>query len=206
MVTHTGRHVPVLERPDLRARIHSALDAGSLLLIADAGFGKTTALRDALDHDGPPAAWVRCGDAGGDAGRLIELIIEAIREALPGAVDVLAERMTAARDPVDPEGAAAALGRELGRLLVDPLVVCLDDAETLESGAAGLAVAGRLIGNGSDLLRLAVATRRPLAMRLARERAAGRVAELGPADLAFSASDCEAYLRLARRCPRRSMV
>ena len=52
----------VLERPDLRARISSALDAGSLLLIADAGFGKTTALRDAVDHDGPAAAWVRCGD------------------------------------------------------------------------------------------------------------------------------------------------
>ena len=35
-------------------------------------------------------------------------------------------------------------------------------------------------------------------MRIARERAAGRVAELGPAELAFSAADCEAYLRLAR--------
>ena len=58
----------MLERPDLRARIRSALDAGSLLLIADAGFGKTTALRDALEHDGRDAAWVRCGDAGGDAG------------------------------------------------------------------------------------------------------------------------------------------
>jgi DNA-binding SARP family transcriptional activator len=198
MATTAGVSVPALERPDLRARIRSALGAGSLLLIADAGFGKTTALRDALDHAGPDAAWVRCGEAGGDAGRLLELIIEAIREALPGAVEVLAERMTAAREPVDPERAAGALARELERLLVDPLVVCFDDAETLESGAEGLAVAARLIGSGSSLLRLAVASRRPLAMRLARERAAGRVAELGPAELAFSAGDCEAYLRLAR--------
>src|SRR5215218_384687 len=99
MVTDAGP-LPVLDRPDLRARLRSALDAGSLLLIADGGFGKTTALRDALDP------------AGGDGGRLLELIIEAIREALPGAVDVLAERMTAAREPVDPEQAAGALGRE----------------------------------------------------------------------------------------------
>src|SRR5215218_367956 len=118
MVTDAGP-LPVLDRPDLRARLRSALDAGSLLLIADGGFGKTTALRDALDPAGPDAAWVRCGDAGGDGGRLLELIIEAIREALPGAVDVLAERMTAAREPVDPEQAAGALGRELARLLVD---------------------------------------------------------------------------------------
>ena len=198
MAKDLGAPAPVLERPELRARLRSALSAGSLLLIADAGFGKTTALRDALDHDGPDAVWVRCGEAGGDAGRLVELIIEAIRDAFPGAVDVLADRMNAAREPIDPERAAGALGRELGRLLVEPLVLCLDDAETLESGAACLAVAGQLIG-GSSLLRLAVATRRPLALRLARDRATGRVAEIGAAELAFSAADCEAYLRLARR-------
>lgn len=187
----------MLERPELRARICSALDAGSLLLIADAGFGKTTALRDALDHSGYHAAWVRCGDAGGDAGRLLALIIDAIGAALPGAVDVLAEQMIAAPEAVDPELATGALVRELARLLVDPLVLCLDDAEALEGSAAALAVAARLVGGGSDCLRLGVATRRPLAIRPARERAAGRVAELGPAELAFTAADCEAYLRLA---------
>ncbi len=77
-------------------------------------------------------------------------------------------------------------------------MVCLDDAEALESSQAGLAVAGRLIGGEEGALRLAVATRRPLAVRLARERAAGRVTDLGPAELAFSAGDCEEYLRLAR--------
>ena len=189
---------PVLERPDLAARIRAALDAGSLLLIADAGCGKTTALRAALEQRHGAAAWVRCGHAEGDGGRLLELIVEAIRHALPGAVDVPAERLTTAREPVDPELAAAALGRELGRLLVDPLVVCLDDAETLESGAAALAVTARLIGSADGLLRLALASRRPLAMRLARERAAGRVTVLGHAELAFSAGECESYLRLAR--------
>ncbi len=200
MVTAPGL-APTLERPALREQIRTALGRGSLLLVAEAGFGKTTALRDALDHHGLDTAWVRCGDAGDDAGRLLELLVEAIRDALPGAVDVLVERMTMAREPVDPELAAAALGRELDRLLVDPLVVCLDDAEALESRSAQLAVARRLIGSGCDLLRVALASRRPLAMRLARERAAGRVAELGRAELAFSADECEAYLRLARSEP-----
>src|SRR4051812_38773248 len=107
---------PVLERPGLRMGIRSALDTGSLLLIADAGFGKTTALQDALS-DGTDVAWVRCRDAGGDAGRLLGLVVEAIRGALPGAVDVLAERLAAASEPVDPERAAAALENELARLL-----------------------------------------------------------------------------------------
>ncbi len=198
MATDVRAREPLLERPDLRTRILSALEAGSLLLVADAGFGKTTALRDALDHSDLDAAWVRCGDAGGDGGRLLALIIESIREALPGAVDVLAERMGTASERVDPERAVGALERELGRLLVDPLVICLDDAEALASSPAGLAVAERLIGGEGGPLRLAIATRRALAMRMARERAAGRVSELRPAELAFSAGECEAYLRAAR--------
>jgi DNA-binding SARP family transcriptional activator/tetratricopeptide (TPR) repeat protein len=196
MVTDAAS-APVLERPDLRMGIRSALDSGSLLLIADAGFGKTTALQDALS-DGTDAAWVRCRDAGGDAGRLLGLVVEAIRGALPGAVDVLAERLAAASEPVDPERAAAALESELARLLVDPLVLVVDDAEALEGSQAALAVVARLIAGEGSPLRLAVAARRPPTLRLARERAAGRVAELGVADLVFSAADCAAYLRLAR--------
>ncbi len=167
---------PVLERPDLRVGIRSALDSGSLLLIADAGFGKTTALQDALG-DGTDAAWVRCRDAGGDAGRLLGLVVEAIRGAIPGAVDVLAERLAAASEPVDPERAAAALESELARLLVDPLVLVVDDAEALEGSQAALAVVARLIAGEGSPLRLAVAARRRPSLRLARERAAGRVAE-----------------------------
>ena len=187
----------VLDRPELRASIRAALDAGSLLLVADGGFGKTTALREALDEDGRATAWVRCGEAYGDGGRLLALVIDAVRETLPGAVDVLAERLTTASDPVDPEQATEALVRELERLLVDPLVICLDDAETLEGSPVALGVVGRLIGRAEALTHVAVATRRPPAIRLARERAAGRVTELGPAELAFSAAECEAYVRLA---------
>ena len=101
-----------------------------------------------------------------------------------------------ASEPVDPERAAAALGRELARLLVDPLVLCLDDAETLEGAPPRWPWPRGWSASESALLRLAIASRRPLALRLARERAAGRVAELGPAELAFSAADCEAYVRL----------
>ena len=140
----TAGGVPVLERPELRRRIRSALDAGSLLVVADAGFGKTTALREALDGDGD-SAWVRCRDSGADPGRLLGLAIESIRGAVPGAADVLAERLAAAREPVDPEQAAAALERELARLLVDPLVLVFDDVEALEGSPGALAVVARLL-------------------------------------------------------------
>jgi ATP/maltotriose-dependent transcriptional regulator MalT len=58
-----------LERPELATRIRGALQDGSVILVADAGFGKTAALEQALDDT--TAAWVHCADAGvgRDAGR-----------------------------------------------------------------------------------------------------------------------------------------
>src|SRR4051812_14691333 len=146
-----------LERPELATRIRGALQDGSVILVADAGFGKTAALEQALDDT--TAAWVRCGDAGGDPGRLLALIIGALRTALPGSADVIAERLVAAREPVDPQLAVAALERELEPLLVDPLVLVLDDAETLHDAPAALALVTRLLARRVSVLRLAIAAR-----------------------------------------------
>src|SRR4051794_1382584 len=185
-----------LERPELATRIRGALQDGSVILVADAGFGKTAALEQALDDT--TAAWVRCGDAGGDPGRLLALIIGALRTALPGSADVIAERLVAAREPVDPQLAVAALERELEPLLVDPLVLVLDDAETLHDAPAALALVTRLLARRVSVLRLAIAARHRLALHGARARAGGWLTEVGPAELAFSAAETAAYLRLAR--------
>src|SRR5258705_1136119 len=194
----TGVGLVRLERPDLTARILAGLEAGSVLVVADAGFGKTSALEQALARGELDAAWVRCGDAGGDAGRLVAIAVDAVRAAVPGAADVLAERLAATREPVDPQRAAAALERELAPLLVDPLVVVLDDAEALDGVPGALAVVARLLAAEAPALRIAVAARHALALRTARGRAAGRLTEVRPADLAFSAADCAEFMRLAR--------
>jgi ATP/maltotriose-dependent transcriptional regulator MalT/DNA-binding SARP family transcriptional activator len=195
----TDAAVGAIERAGLTARILAALDAGSLLLVADAGFGKTTALTQGLRAGGLDTAWVRCGDARGDPGRLLELVVEAVRTALPGAADTLAERLAGARERVDPELAAAALGHELASLLVDPLVIVFDDGEKLDGVPSALAVVAELLSARAPRLRVALASRRRPALSLARDRASGRLVELGPADLAFSAAECARYLRLVGR-------
>ena len=194
MVTHVA--MGSIERVGLAARIVGALDAGSLLLIADAGFGKTTALQQGLERGGFGAAWIRCANAGGDAGRLVGLIVEAVCTALPGAADALAERLSTTREPVDPERVASALERELAALLVDPLVIVFDDGETLAGAPGALGVVAQLLSSESALLRVALAARHRPGLRSARARAAGRLTELGPAELAFSAAECAEYLRL----------
>jgi hypothetical protein len=45
----------------VRAKILAGVDRGSVLVVAEAGFGKTTAVEDAHAGSGIDAAWVRCG-------------------------------------------------------------------------------------------------------------------------------------------------
>jgi LuxR family transcriptional regulator, maltose regulon positive regulatory protein len=120
-----------IARHDLNERLVAALDRGSLLLVAGAGFGKTTALEDALAARGGAVAWVRCSEAHRDPGRLLEDAIAALRQAVPGVADVLGEQLAAGAEPVDVEAATRLLVGELERLLVDPVTIVFDDAESL---------------------------------------------------------------------------
>jgi DNA-binding SARP family transcriptional activator len=77
-------------------------------------------------------------------------------------------------------------------------VLVLDDAEALHDAPAALALVAHLLARRVPALRLAIASRHRLPLHVARARAAGRLAEIGAADLAFSAAETAAYLRLAR--------
>jgi ATP/maltotriose-dependent transcriptional regulator MalT/DNA-binding SARP family transcriptional activator len=194
-VSAAGTGLPRIPRPVLARRLAGGLEAGSVLLVAGAGYGKTMALEEAIALAGRRAAWVPCRDAGGEAGRLLISALKELRAAVPGLADVLGDRLTAGLEPVDVDAATAALLAELERLLVEPLVIVFDDAEELEGAGAALALVDRLLTIRAPLA-VAVATRRALPLKLAKLRASGRLVEVGPAELAFTAAECEELLRL----------
>jgi ATP/maltotriose-dependent transcriptional regulator MalT/DNA-binding SARP family transcriptional activator len=187
-----------IARPALVERLSRALDTGSLVLVAGAGCGKTVALEEALAPPSARSVWVRCEPADGDPGRLLRRLARALSETVPGAVDLIAERLAAAQERVDAAATSAELVRELDRLLVDRVVVVFDDAEHLSTSPDAAAVVGDLLAADADALRTAVATRRALPLRLAKLRGGGRLTELGAADLAFSPEECGDLLRLVR--------
>lgn len=192
----TTRHtVGVIHRPALAGLVAAALDDGAVLLVAGAGYGKTTALEQGLRESGADAAWVRCTEADRDPGRLLVHVLDAIGAAVPGSVDVAAERLRGGVEPIDPLLAAGQVLSDVDRLLVDRLVVVLDDAEQLEGSPEAVALAGRLLAACGHALRVAVAGRRPLGLKVAKLRATRALTELGPAELAFSAEECAELLR-----------
>lgn len=179
-----------IPRPQVMARVATALDRGAVVLTAPAGFGKTWALQDALGARGIEAGWLRCTEDERDPGRFQLAFVDVLQRLLGAAAETLA---TGAGDA--PLTALRSALRELRRLVVEPLVVVVDDAEALEGAAESLALLDELVRADPAVLRAAIATRRPLGLRLAKLAAAGAVTEIGRAELAFDAEECSAVMR-----------
>src|SRR5215207_5576389 len=119
-----------IARPALEGRLADALARGSLLVIADAGYGKTMALQGVLERSGLTSAWVRCAE-GDDAGALMDRVMGALRRAVPGAIDVFEERLLMPGARVEPGALACQVAAHLEAVLVEPVALVLDDAEHL---------------------------------------------------------------------------
>jgi ATP/maltotriose-dependent transcriptional regulator MalT/DNA-binding SARP family transcriptional activator len=167
-----------------------------VILTAGAGYGKTTILEQAMSGGEIPAAWISCSDVERAPGPLLTRIVEAVGAAVPGASDALAERLASAPERVDHVAVTRELIAELARLLVEPLVLVIDDAEHLDAADDSLSLIGELIRAEVRSLHVALAGRRQLELRLAKPRASGRLTELGAADLVFDAEECAALLRV----------
>ncbi len=146
-----------IDRPELIRRLMDGLDHGSVILVGDAGFGKTTALEQALARWGRPAVWLRATAADRDPGRFVTRLVQGVRSQLPGVAEDHAERLAGAIEPLDVHAVAQSLVEDLELLLVEPLVLAVDDAEQIEGSASieilDTAAGGRRrCASGGDLL------------------------------------------------------
>src|SRR5690242_16119277 len=116
-----------LSRARLTSRISDALDAGAVLLVAPAGYGKTVALADALQARHTATAWIRCDAADRDPGRLLRRLVSTLADAAPGVAEPIGEKLSRAPAPVDVEARAQELATALERLVLDPLTIAFDD-------------------------------------------------------------------------------
>ena len=182
-------------RSRLTGTVRAALSAGSMLLTAGAGCGKTTAVEQAVSEGTMPVAWVGCSPATRSPGMFLMQMVDAISAAVPGSTDALTETVSEAAERIDALAVTRELIAELSRLMVEPLVLVIDDAEQLDGADASLLVLDELLRAELLPLRVAVASRRPLALHVAKPRAAGRLTELRAADLAFDAEECAELLR-----------
>jgi LuxR family transcriptional regulator, maltose regulon positive regulatory protein len=172
----------VLSRPRLLRRLNDALDRPLTLVVAPAGYGKSTALAQWTSGLRLPVAWLTLDADDNHLPRFLAHLIAALQSVVPAAGRLTGSMV---RLPRLPE--AAQIGAQLADDLVDlsaPLVLVLDDYQVI-TGADVHDIVRALVAYPPPCLRLVISSRSPPPLDVARLRARGQVFEVRAADLSF---------------------
>lgn len=184
---------PAVDGELLRRRLVDALegrwDAAVTTIVAGAGFGKSTALAQAIRHNHAHPrgidAWVSCEPGDEDADRLAGAILQALEAPFIGS------------DP-----ASAILGA-LRRTSPVPVCLVIDDSHELPVHSSAVDLLAEVLRVLPAHAHLVIAGREACPLPLARLRAADRVLDITADALAFRADEVEILAAQAGQDPDR---
>ena len=193
---HTKIRLPstrpsLVSRPRLQKQILQGLQGPLTLIIAPAGFGKTTLVASCIASGGMPVAWLSLDKNDNQVERFLSYVVAALQETDDTIGNQAAQLMGGMQQAV-PEAILTSLINDLdttGR----EIVLVLDDYQFISSQAVHEAVAF-LLEHCPSTLHLAIATRSDPPFPLARLRARGRTVELRAADLSFTDPEAAQFL------------
>jgi DNA-binding CsgD family transcriptional regulator len=189
----------IIKRPRL-TRMLDESGARIVLLVAPAGYGKTTLALEWLGEDVRRAAWYRGGPASADVAALAVGLAVATSELVPGAGDRMRERLRATDRPEEEARLLAEmLAEDLGEWPEDAWLA-IDDYQFAMDSAAAEEFVDTLATDSP--LRLLITSRRRPTWASARRRLYGEVVEVDRTLLAMS--DTEALEVLDRRAKEAS--
>lgn len=186
-----GRPLDMVRRPRLLRALSQALASRLTLIIAPAGYGKTTLLGEWLgDEGGPdPSRTLRhtLGEMDNDPGYLLQGLIGGIQARRPDftpAVDLSSP----------PSYALALLFQQAAQAAGGPWLVALDDYHLIAAPAIHQAL-DMLLGSPRWPVHLVIASRgQPPIAAIARLRVEGRLIELDEAGLRFTPDEMHDFL------------
>lgn len=183
----------MLRRPRLDEALANGLDGGTVLVVAPAGYGKTTVVTEWLRESSMAAAWLSLNAAHRTALNLVGDIIEALARVHP-SVEPLRAQVAAG------EGSQRAID-QVGALFDaleqadDYAVLVVDAGYVLRDADEACAIVDHIIdGLPSSLGLVVLARERPPLQSLARHLAGGMVTMLDASELAFTSDEASALL------------
>jgi LuxR family transcriptional regulator, maltose regulon positive regulatory protein len=180
-------------RPALIERLARCGPGPVVSVVAPAGYGKTTLLSQWAERNGQAFAWVSVDERDNDPKVLLRYVAEALDAIEP--VDARVFDALASPGSSVPGSVVPRLGSAFSAM-TSPVVLVLDDVHVLRDSEcrAALSVLADHVPGGS---RLVLAGRTPPPLRIARLRAEGKIAEIGPDDLSLTCDEASALLRNA---------
>ena len=179
-----------LERPRLldwlRAKIHGRV----VLLLADAGYGKTTLLADFARRTRMRTLWYRLDPDDRDWVTILHHLVAAGREHDPTfAPSTAAALADVGSTGTTREAALSTFIDELPAIAGSGAVLIFDDFHLVDDAPDARVIARELVDRAPERMTVVFASRRPPAIPLSRLRSVGEVAELGTDDLRFDAAE-----------------
>jgi LuxR family maltose regulon positive regulatory protein len=177
----------IVERADLLRTLESSRNVRVVVVVAPAGYGKSTLLAQWAARDPRHSAWLTLDTGDNDP----VLLLSHVLEALAGASALGTVKGSGGREPLE--------ARLLGRILAElggpagPWVIVLDDVHALEEAAALHALAA-LVDRLPEGTQIALGTRSLPARQLpiGRWRAAADLLEIGVDRLAMGDDESRA--------------
>ena len=198
LAVKSGRPLPrggLVRRPRLLAKLLDGRYASLVVLVAPAGYGKTSLLAEWTAQDPRPSVWLSLESWHNDPWMLVCAIVAGLEEIAPVdprlrfALEESESRFQAA------SGVLPLLAVELESRST-PLVMIIDDVHTLDSDYS-MQVLATVAEHLSRASQLVLASRARPVLPLGRLRAHRALLELGPGDLAMTGSEAAALLRAA---------
>ncbi|HEX4660027.1 MAG TPA: hypothetical protein VH307_21795, partial [Streptosporangiaceae bacterium] len=189
----TKLHVPLAQpgfvaRPRLARQLDDGLARGLILVSAPAGFGKTSLLASWARTGSQPVAWLSLDSGDNDPARFWRHAFAALDLAQPGIGARLAPLLSLSQPPPSEVLVTTLINDLAQRREPGQAALILDDYHLIDSPQLHASMAF-LVEHLPPGLRLVLASRSEPPLPLARLRARGQVAELGAADLRFTAEE-----------------
>ncbi len=170
----------------LAAKIHHRV----ILVLADAGYGKTTLLADFSQRTRLRTLWYRLDDEDRDWISFLSHLVAAGREHDPEFAPTTGAMLSdlATGGPTR-EAATDVFLRELPKIAEHGAVLILDDFHLVDESPDVRIIARDLVARAPERLSIVFASRQTPPIPFARMRASGEIAEIGTDDLRFDATE-----------------
>lgn len=194
-MSHTTQGPDLIRRPRLDRVLAGALERRLTALVADAGFGKTTALTQAFEAG--RTVWHTVTAVDQSVSALGRSVIDKLRLQVPAMSGDVLLAVAGGRGPgtatetSGPEALSAAIAQDLSTHLRQDLVFVIDDVHELNGAPESARFVAALSRHAPPLLHLVVASRTELPFPTARMTMAGEADEISADQLAFTLDEVE---------------
>ncbi len=184
-----------LSRPRLLAPLRAGLERKLTVVIAPAGFGKTTLVAELARELGSDAAWLTLDPSDHDLSIFAHYLVEALAQARPGFGTATRAWLAATPAPAaQTEELAALLLGELEDIGGGRLVLFLDDFHEVSDSESITKLVDLIVRYLPPHIRVVLSARRPPALTTTRLLVQQQISGVGTDDLRFNLAETETWL------------